>query len=447
MSPGAPLRILAVCDSDSYVKWGAFLVDRMPEGWLPELVVLATPWLPSEQQFAAALAGTRWAGSPPRVVELAALGDLTATTRPDVVLIAVRGPSVKVVQRAVLARVPRGERPVIVSGLPGISFPATRKAIAYRARADLMVIHSRSEREAFARLAAQMRIPQDFALATLPFVLKSADVARTPTSEDGPLVFAAQAKFPEAREDRLRLLEALAESARRRPGRRVIVKVRAAPGERQTHPEQHDFRHLLPLLDPPAPPNLVVEGGAMVDHLAEASALVTVSSTALLEAIGRGIPVLALADFGIRRSLVNTAFVGSGVLGTLDDLAHSRFHHPEPGWLADHWFHPASDDDWVDRARELVARRDAGELPTRVQVTGTAGGPLRTAWDRKRALGSFDRSLSGLVALAVGMPAMMGLRVLQRLRRRARASARAVFAGPAPDPIPEAIAAESSPAR
>ena len=59
------------------------------------------------------------------------------------------------------------------------------------------------------------------------------------------LVFAAQAKVPAAREDRVRLLGWLVDAARRRPSRRVVVKVRARRGEAQTHDEAYDFAELL----------------------------------------------------------------------------------------------------------------------------------------------------------------------------------------------------------
>ena len=49
------------------------------------------------------------------------------------------------------------------------------------------------------------------------------------------------------------------------------------------------------------------------------------------------------------------------------------------------------------------------------------GGAIRCAWDRKRVLGRFDRSWTGIAALAVGIPVRYALIVVRRLRsRRAR---------------------------
>jgi hypothetical protein len=200
----------------------------------------------------------------------------------------------------------------------------------------------------------------------------------------------------------------------------VVVKVRATHGEQQTHAETHDYAELMAELQPPAPANLVVEGGAMSAHLVGASGLVTVSSTAAIEAVALGRPVLALDDFGVGPALINTVFEGSGLLGASADLIAGRFMQPSADWLDDNYFHSGTADDWVQKVRALLEIRAAGEFPVKPLKRGTAGGKLRRAWDRKRALGRFDRSWAGMIALAVGMPAMVTLRSFRRTRRVVR---------------------------
>ena len=102
----------------------------------------------------------------------------------------------------------------------------------------------------------------------------------------------------------------------------------------------------------------------MADHLARAVALVTVSSTAALEAIAADIPVLLLDDFGIAPGLINTVFVDSGLFGDADDLRCRPVpRHPRPEWLADNYFHGVGADDWHEQLEQLVARRDVGPAP------------------------------------------------------------------------------------
>ncbi len=155
----------------------------------------------------------------------------------------------------------------------------------------------------------------------------------------------------------------------------------------------------------------------MSAHLAAASGLVTVSSTAAIEAVALGRPVLALDDFGVAPELINTVFEGSGLLGCSADLIAGRFNRPTTAWLGDNYFHGRDQDDWVAQVQTLLAERERGELPLKTLRRGTAGGRLRRAWDRKRALGRFDRSWAGLGALAIGMPALVVLRGFRRVRR------------------------------
>jgi hypothetical protein len=405
------LRVLAIADSDSYVKWGAALLSRAPAEWDKRLVVLASPVLPSADQLLAALATAGREFGRPAIVDLSALAVRIGKQQPDVVLVSVRGPLVKVVVRAIIGAT--AKRPVIVTGLPGISVPATRMAIAHRAQADLFLVHSRREVREFSTLAERMHIDQTFALATLPFMPGPAG----PTRPKGDIIFAAQAKVPAEKKDRVALLSWLAESARQNPSRRVVIKVRASNGEAQTHAETWDYAQLMKELRPVAPKNLVVESGPMAQHLTRASGLVTVSSTAAIEAVALGRPVLALRDFGVSKSLINTVFESSGLFGNSADLVAGTFNQPAAEWLDDNYFHGQVADDWVDRVSVLLLARESGEFALKPLRRGLAGGRIRRAWDRKRALGRFDRSWSGKVALTVGMPAMLALRSVRRLQR------------------------------
>jgi hypothetical protein len=412
------LRILGVADSDSYVKWGAATLARAPRAWEASFVVLDTPFVPTAAQRAAAVDGLIRSDShraDPPVLSLAELTELVAREQPDVVFLSLRGPMIRVVLRAVLEV--SGRRPILVSGLPGISIPATRKALTFRSQVDLILLHSKRELRDFPEVAEKLRIEQEFGLATLPFFATQprGDVARD------EIVFAAQAKVPRLLREREAIVGWLAECARAHPELRVVIKLRAVAGEKQTHAEQYPYDRLLAEF-PSAPENLLAESGSMAAHLERAVGLVTVSSTALLEAAAIGVPGLALADFGVTQGLINTVFEGSNLVGPSEDLVAGRFRMPDPQWLDDNYFHDSSDDDWVQKIEALVAARDVAPLPLRRLRYGQAGGRLRHVWDRKRALGSLDRSFVGYVALAIGYPA----RALTMTARRGRGLYRAV---------------------
>ncbi len=406
------MKVVGVVDSDSYVKWGAAMLGRAPADWQTSLVVIRTPALPSARQLESALAGTPFAAGVP-LIDLADLAALVKAEQPDVILLSVRGPVVRVLVRMVVAAMRR--RPVIVGGLPGISIPETVNALYYRSQVDLFVLHSKREIAAFSALAGSLGIQQEFALATLPFLPSRTEAARN--GDD--IVFAAQAKVPKTVHDRREVVGWLVETARRHPDRRVVFKLRGLAGEPQTHAERYPYDQLLAEHED-LPDTISVSIGSMAEHLHRAGALVTVSSTAALEAVAMGVPVLALDDFGVGRRLINVVFDGSGLLGSSEALIAGDFRHPSSHWLDENYFHGPSDDTWVQAIERAVARRERGDLVLRAQFRAGVGGNLRRIWDRKRALGEYDRSPEGYLALAVGLPLLGAVRRYRAIKARLR---------------------------
>ena len=387
------------------------MLGRMPDEWQVSLVIVATPKRPSAAQLEAALSGSGVHASDVATLSFERAVTHVVSEHPDVVLVATIGPLADVVTEAVLARSERA--PVVVSGVPGIALPARRKALIYRSQSRLIVLHSTRELRRFRAIAKENRLSHEFALATLPFLADS----RQGGDPNGSVVFAAQAIVPPTRVQRVAVLQTLISFAGRYPHLRVVIKVRATGREGQTHAEQYDYARLLETDFSRVPPNLVIEGGPMADHLRSAGALVTVSSTAAIEAVAAGIPVLVIDDFGVSADLINEVFVGSGLLGPMADLAARNFKNPDGEWLRDNYFHDEAENSWLAVIERLVAQNRAGLLPGLPRVVRGGGGELRRAWDRKRALGSADRSLIGFVALALGMPARTAVLGLHSLLR------------------------------
>lgn len=410
------MRLLAVSDSDSYLKWSAALVTqalRLAEGSRgassgdasPELevdqVVLANVIAPSDEQVTAAV------GEPGRSAEavttMSAIPLLARIrrTKPEVLLLACTGPALAaMVELLHLGGVLNSpDRPVLVSGLPGISFPANETAIALRAGMDLMVLHSHREvaayREQWHHTGRTIAPGLEFVLARLPYLPENpADqVASPPNPELGQanpgqtfdaarpdVVFAAQSLVPAGREDRLRVLRALAAV----PEQLIpVVKVRARGGERQAHNENYAYPDLARghTRGPNPEEGLArveFRAGSMQQALARAHGFATVSSTAVLEAITARVPSLVLEDFGVGAAQINLVFEGSGLFGTLDGLTAGNFHHPDPSWMEQNYFHGDQDNDWYARLADLVRRRREGGLaPVRVSPSGRPLSRLR----------------------------------------------------------------------
>lgn len=396
--------VVALADSDSYLKWAAATLDRVMPDAERRIIVVANPVMPSVAQRAAAVAATTWSEHDVAVMHADAAVELIRLLQVDVVLVAMRGPTAAVLL-ALLTALPR--RPVLVSGVPGIALPARRKALVYRAQADLMLVHSHHERSRFDELDRVEGMQHRFGLTTLPFL------DRRPTVGDD-VVLAAQALVPVSRDERQHLVSGFVAAAQRHPERRFVLKVRAQRGEQQTHDERWPLDELL---EPKTTPdNLVVLAGPMSAALDRAGALVSVSSTALIEAVARGVPALVIDDYGVGDEWLNGIFVGSGLLGSTDDLIDSRFRTADPGWAQQNYLHDPADDDARAMLDELIEQRLRGELATRVSRRATSGGSLRRAWDRRTALGRFDGRPLGAVSLVVGVPARAVVRRLARIR-------------------------------
>jgi hypothetical protein len=431
------IRVVAIADADSFVKWAASLVGSVA-GLRPHLLVVQTPLTASVAQQRTALAGTTLGPDDVTRIGFAETAAWLAGQRPDVVLLAGRGPFVRLMGRVIDSL---EHRPVTVSGLPGMAIPAQRGALDYRRHTDLLVVHSHREVRAFEELGRRIGAQMPTALATLPFARRRQRMLRPERStvdavargrggvavaerpaETAPvrppatdIVFAAQALVPVGREERAEIAAMLLRAAETEPARRVVVKLRSRPGESETHLEREPYRGLLPSR---LPQNLVFSYDSMSTALETAAGLVTVSSTAAIEATAMGIPVIALDSFGVSKSLLNTVFVGSGLLGGRSEVVAGRFRHPHPDWLRDNYFHPEAESTWWERVEQLVALRRSGALPAR-RVPAARGGVLHEAWHRASVLGSEDHTAPGRVALAVGSPATRALAALRRRRQPA----------------------------
>lgn len=353
--------ITAVADSDSYLKLACATLEKLGPGWDREVVLVRSPLLPTAEQLQAATLGTFMEGRNPRVLPMGAMPQ--ALRGSGVVFAASTGPIVQ----ELFARITAGStdsirRSALVSALPGVALPATKKAMRFRSLADAFITHSHAEAAAFAGLCAEMGTgaPERILVSKLPFLHSRGFPAPDPAPVTR-LVFAAQAKVPAAREERERLLLALDRASRLHPEVEVLVKLRAWPGEPQTHlePFPYDELHDELLRDGRLKSSRVrFRAGSMAALLTPGTALTTVSSTAALESLDRGLPTLILSDFGVNQRLLNSVFEGSGLLGTLDDATALDFCRPRTAWLRENYFHAV--DGELDAALRSLALRAAG---------------------------------------------------------------------------------------
>ncbi|MER6855404.1 DUF6716 putative glycosyltransferase [Streptomyces pilosus] len=371
-----PLRVAVLADSDTRWKWGALTASRVaPRDIRTDGYLLRGRATPTARQLGEV--GVR-ADS---LREVTAAGFLRAVREEpyDLLVLALVGGGVQAMLHG-LKRVweGRADRPVVVTGYVGVVYEKLADGLLLRHGADLVLANSRQDAERFR--AVYEGVGADAGSVTevaLPFL---GGAPYTGGHERYTVVFAAQPSVPGSRADRTYLLDRLVGHARLHPGREVLLKLRSKPGEHTTHIEELPYQKLARRHD--LPPNFRLVYGHMGEVLDRTDLLVTVSSTAALESLHRRIPTAVLTDLGVRESLGNHHFVGSGCLASWDRLDAGHRPEPDEEWVARQGVAGGGDayEKAFDTARARIAALLArpGGLPplTPYYTPGTAPGYL-----------------------------------------------------------------------
>ncbi|UUU31333.1 hypothetical protein JIX56_16275 [Streptomyces sp. CA-210063] len=326
------LRVAVLADSDTRWKWGALTANRLtPEhsdirldGFL--LRGRATPTARQLDEV-----GVR----PDSLREVTGVEFLRAMTRDsyDVIVLALVGGGVQAMLHGLRAAWgARAKRPVIVTGYVGVVYEKLADGLLLRHGADLVLANSRQDADRFR--AVYEGVGADASAVTevaLPFLGGKPYAGR---NDPYTVAFAVQPSVPDNRRDRTYLLNRLIQHAKLHPDREVLLKLRSKPGEHTTHIEELPYQKLLQRLPEGPPANFRLVYGNMGEVLDTTDLLVTISSTAALESLHRRIPTVVLTDLGIRETLGNHHFVGSGCLASWDQLDAGYEPTPDPEWVA-----------------------------------------------------------------------------------------------------------------
>ncbi|WUL93358.1 hypothetical protein OHT20_14520 [Streptomyces caniferus] len=290
-------------------------------------------------------------------------------TRYDVVVLACVGGAVQAMLHG-LARAWRGEgtRPVVVTGYVGVVYEKLADGLLLRHGADVVLANSRHDADRFREVYRGVGADDGSVVeCALPFLGGDRYRRDGDTGAQDPytVVFAAQPSVPESRTDRTYLLRRAVEHARRHPDREVLIKLRSKPGEHTTHIEELPYQKLAAKAPGGLPANCRLVYGNMGEVLDRTDLMVTVSSTAALESLHRGIPTAVLTDLGVREILGNHHFLGSGCLASWDELDAGHRPEPDAQWLARQGVAAHGDyEQAFDAARARVTElRTADRLP------------------------------------------------------------------------------------
>ncbi|MDX1540298.1 MAG: DUF6716 putative glycosyltransferase, partial [Geminicoccaceae bacterium] len=257
-----------------------------------------------------------------------------------------------------IAQLAPARRPILITGYVGLVIEKHLEGLLWRQGADLIAVNTTVDQQIFNRYAAQFGLNPDQLIRTgFPYARRIE--RRAGGGRGRTVLFAAQPTVPMRLEQRVHVIQALADYALRHPLDRVLIKPRALPGEHQFHVEKHHYAELLRShLGSAGPGNLDVVYASLGRLLPETDLLATVSSTAAIEALAADIPTLIVADFGISETLGNHVFAGSGLIGPLRDLEDAFERVPEPAWLEANGF---AAEDRIDNLVAAVDQRLAAQ--------------------------------------------------------------------------------------
>jgi hypothetical protein len=292
---------------------------------------------------------------------------MTASLNADVVVLAVQGPQVRRFCHDMfdLVELTGAAPPVTITGWVGVIIEKIVAGYLERYATDIVAVNSRSDLATFEKVAGSLQLPTDnLLLSGLP--LLSGEYHEAPV--DAPIktvMFADQPTVPQALEDRLYLYQRLMAYARAHPDRDVVLKPRHRIGEDTFHRMKFHPEALLSGVR--RPPNFLIDYTPISDRLTNLDLMLTISSTAALEAVGAGIRTACIADLDVREQLGNHIFLDSGLLRTFDQLEKDDIGAPAKSWVEDHLFDTAGvrpAEKIAERALELTLQAHRGRPQT-----------------------------------------------------------------------------------
>lgn len=283
-------RALYVAAFDSQLKWCSRIRDELESrGFESSVVVPDVRSALSPGQIAAAGFTGVDAVSWDELLEQA----LAA----DAVVCSLSGPFTKALLFDLAERLEGSTSPgpVVVTGWVGIIIDRITGGYLDRCGSDVVAVNCGDDLAHFRRTARALQMPDDnLLLAGLPFLSPEPAPPRTQVRR---LLLADQPTVPATEADRRFLYAGAVEYARAHPDREVIIKPRHRPEEDTLHKMRYHPAVLLAGED--LPPNLRIDYTSIAELLPEVDLLVTMSSTACLEALDQGGRVALVLDLGV----------------------------------------------------------------------------------------------------------------------------------------------------
>lgn len=290
-------RVLFVTDSDSNLNFATAFGAHLAQRALVSDVVLVADKAPQLVQAAAAL------GQPDAHIRVVASLTTLFADRGllgyDVIFVLITGRLIRdfCVNLKLLALSAGEPKPITIGGFIG-EWISGEAQVEERGALDLFVVNRPDEFRLFSAICAGAG--HNGRLVELPygFLIRHRFAKQLPRRFDYDLtttiLFADQVQVPRTDSKRVSLYKELEALAKASPERRILFCTREVAGGVTSHRAKSDITEHFTPEELAQVPNLVIERGTFRQRLAEAELVLSVSSTAGVEALVNGVPALFL---------------------------------------------------------------------------------------------------------------------------------------------------------
>lgn len=226
-----------------------------------------------------------------------------------------------------------GRRPVIFGGYCGLVFKEFLQGYLDRQGLDVFFVNSRHDLELFQSYSKSLNLGSDnLYLSGLP-MLDASTMADKQVEEENDqgrplkaMIFADQPSVPHTMAARRFIIEQLLELARQNPELIVYFKPRHRPSQNSHHETAHHSEKILKSLKKSGvvPSNFILTYEKLSELFPKCDTLLTVSSTAALEAYLYGLRIGIIHEVGISEQFGNYYFIDSGALVTFQEISAGR---------------------------------------------------------------------------------------------------------------------------
>ena len=225
------------------------------------------------------------------------------------------------------------KRPVLITGYTGILHERSYIGFSNRLGADVVFLNSKSDYDYFSNLLIKLNIPIDNLFITgLPYLDK---IEKEKINIEKPgVLFAGQTLFPRKLSERAYILDRFIKLAIDNPDIDFYFKPRHKLKQTTFHSMTFHYEKILKRLSSKysIPPNFKFTYERIDLLIRKTNLCVSVSSTAVLEALALGKSFGILSDFGIVQDYANHFFIGADVFMSINEIPQKLHIKTNPEW-------------------------------------------------------------------------------------------------------------------